>query len=113
MTCTRTKMERYEDLYREAMLKQLKIDAEKNPLARGPNKHFASGMMGARFGKLGGQSKAAADLYDAPLSGTAKIVNRLLKKRMIQRDIAEILGVAASTVSNIKQQYNLPRKEKD
>jgi len=109
----RTKMERYEDLYREAMLEQLKIDAEKNPLARGPNKHFASGMMGAKFGKLGGQSKAATDLSDAPLTKTATIVNRLLKKRMTQRSIAEILGIAASTVSNIKQQYNLPRKNEE
>ena len=106
-------MERYEDLYREAMLKQLKINAEKNPLARGPNKHFVSGMMGAKFGKLGGQSKASVDLSDAPLSGRAKIVNRLLKKRMTQRDIASILDIAATTVSNIKQQYNLPRKEED
>tara|TARA_R110001606_G_scaffold16174_2_gene65505 strand:+ start:811 stop:1143 length:333 start_codon:yes stop_codon:yes gene_type:complete len=109
----RTKMERYEDLYREAMLQQLKIDAIKNPLARGPNKHFASGMMGAKFGKFGGQSKAATDLSDAPLTKTAKIVNRLLKKRMTQRSIAEILGIAASTVSNIKQQYNLPRKNEE
>ena len=106
-------MERYEDLYREAMLKQLKINDEKNPLARGPNKHFVSGMMGAKFGKLGGQSKASVDLSDAPLSGRAKIVNRLLKKRMTQRDIASILDIAATTVSNIKQQYNLPRKEED
>jgi|TARA_R110000823_G_scaffold304676_3_gene426385 DNA-binding NarL/FixJ family response regulator len=113
MKDTRTKMERYEDLYREAMLKQLKINAEKNPLARGPNKHFVSGMMGAKFGKLGGQSKASVDLSDAPLSGRAKIVNRLLKKRMTQRDIASILDIAATTVSNIKQQYNLPRKEED
>jgi hypothetical protein len=113
MKDTRTKMERYEDLYREAMLKQLKINEEKNPLARGPNKHFVSGMMGAKFGKLGGQSKASVDLSDAPLSGRAKIVNRLLKKRMTQRDIASILDIAATTVSNIKQQYNLPRKEED
>ena len=113
MNDTRTKMERYEDLYREAILKQIKIDAIKNPLARGPNKHFASGMMGAKFGKFGGQSKNLVDLSDAPLSERAKIVNRLLKKRMPQRDIAEVLEVAATTVSNIKQQYNLPRKEKD
>ena len=113
MKDTRTKTERYEDLYREAMLKHLKIDAEKNPLARGPNKHFASGMMGAKFGKLGGQSKVAADLSDAPLTKTAKVVNRMLKKRMTQKSIAEILGIAANTVSNIKLQYNLPRKEED
>ena len=113
MKDTRTKMERYEDLYREAILKQIKIDAIKNPLARGPNKHFASGMMGAKFGKFGGQSKNSVDLSDAPLSERAKIVNRLLKKRMPQRDIASVLGVAATTVSNIKQQYNLPRKEED
>ena len=113
MKDTRTKMERYEDLYREAMLKQLKINAEKNPLARGPNKHFVSGMMGAKYGKLGGRSKSLVDLSDAPLSGRAKIVNRLLKKRMTQRDIASILDIAATTVSNIKQQYNLPRKEED
>jgi len=113
MNDTRTKMERYEDLYREAILKQIKIDAIKNPLARGPNKHFASGMMGAKFGKFGGQSKNLVDLSDAPLSERAKIVNRLLKKRMPQRDIAEVLEVAATTISNIKQQYNLPRKEED
>lgn len=49
----KTKMETYQDLYREAWIKQMEIDAVRNPLARNPNKNYLS------------RQKAAQTLYNS------------------------------------------------
>ncbi len=113
MKDTRTKTERYEDLYREAMLKQLKHDRAVNPHARGPSRHFTAGLLGGQFGKLGGQSKAITPENIIPLSDRAKVVNRMLKKKLTHKNIALILDIPRSTVANIKSRYDLPRNEED
>ena len=40
----------------------------------------------------------------------AKRINMMLRKKISQKDIAEILGVSTNTVSKTKARYNMPTK---
>ena len=113
----RTRMEKYEDLYQEAWAKQLVQDKKDNPAARGPSKHFTSGMKGREYGHLGGQvSPTAPKVYPTapkvyPMSDKARLINRMMLRGIKDPEIAELLGVKAQYVSNIKSRYDLPRHE--
>ena len=45
------------------------------------------------------------------LTKEAEMVNRMLKRNMTLKSIAEIMGVSPKSASNIKRKYDLPRGE--
>ena len=103
MTGILTRREKYEDLYRELWLKQLKIDRVGNPMAREPTPQQKNGQRTGKFGKMGGRR--------LKLTKQAEVINQMLKKRLPMRDIADILGVTMALVSETKQRFDLPRAE--
>ena len=105
MTGILTRREKYEDLYREMWLKQLKIDRVGNPMAREPTPQQKNGQRTGKFGKMGGRK--------LKLTKQAEIINQMLKKRMLMRDIADILGVTMALVSETKHKFDLPRAEEE
>tara|TARA_R110000803_G_scaffold33109_1_gene72599 strand:+ start:119 stop:475 length:357 start_codon:yes stop_codon:yes gene_type:complete len=90
----------FEDYYRSLWLKQVVIDRKGNPLAREQSAHHKNG-------KFGGVRK------NLKLSKQAEIVNRMLKEKMLGRQIAELLGITQQAVSDIKVRYGLPRSEEE
>jgi len=89
----------YEKNYRELWLKQLLIDRKFNPMAAEPKKR---------------QPRDAddADLMQRKklkLSAQSEIINNLMNKSMLYKDIAEILGITQQAVSDTKKRYGLPR----
>ena len=105
MTGILTRREKYEDLYREMWLKQLKIDRVGNPMAREPTPQQKNGARTGKFGKMGGRK--------LKLTKQAEVINQMLKKRLPMRDIADILGVTMALVSETKQRFYLPRAEEE
>jgi len=93
---------KYENRYKELWLKQMVIDRKGNPMAREAPGHYNNG----KNGNTGGRKKMK-------LSIQADIVNRLLNKRMLLREIADILGVSQQAVSDMKKRYGLPRAEEE
>ena len=89
----------FEDYYRGLWLRQMVIDKKGNPMAREAPGHHKNG-------KNFGRNKMK-------LSKQADIVNRLLNKRMLLREIADILGVSQQAVSDMKKRYGLPRTEEE
>lgn len=106
MTEVRTRREKYEDLYRERWLAQLKIDRVGNPWARETTPQQKNGARTGQFGKMGGRQKLK-------LSKDAEIINRMLKQRMLMKDIAEIMGISQQAVSQTKIRYGLPRSDEE
>jgi len=105
--------EAYEDLYRNAWIKQNIIDREKNKRLREPvidyQKARENGLKGGRPSSQRPEGHEPKNLK--PLSEKAAVVNRMLLKGMKLRDIGDILGVSHQSVSSIKQSYGLPRHE--
>ena len=95
----------FEDWYREQWLKQLKIDRVGNPMAREPTPQQKNGQKTGKFGKMGGRK--------LKLTKQAEIINRMLKQRLLMRDIADILGVTMALVSETKHRFDLPRAEEE
>lgn len=94
--------EQYEDLYREAWIKQCKIDRENNKKLQAPPVDYQKAR---ENGLKGGRPKDIT----IPLSDKAKVVNRMLAKGMKVREIGEILGVSHQSITHIKKRYGLPR----
>ncbi len=90
----------FEDWYREQWLKQNKIDAVHNPMARPTPPR----------GKKG---EGAETRTSVKLSKQAEIVNRMLLQEMLGRQIGELLGISQQAVSEIKKRYGLPRKPEE
>ena len=106
MTEVRTRREKFEDYYRECWLKQLKIDRVGNPMAREPTPQQKNGARTGQFGKMGGRKKLK-------LSKDAEIINRMLKQRMLMKDIADLMGITQQAVSQTKIRYGLPRADEE
>ena len=100
-----------EERYRALWLKQLEIDRKVNPLAAGPSPHFKAGLLGGKHGARGGRS--AGPVVSEPMTKQVLIVNRLIKRNLALKHIADILGVSAKHISNIKRIYGLPRNEEE
>lgn len=98
--------EAYEDLYREAWIKQNKIDRENNKKLREPAVNYQQQRIN---GLKGGRPTQTKNIK--PLTDKAAVVNRMLLKGMKVREIGEILGVSHQSVSHIKKNYGLPRHE--
>ncbi len=86
----------FEDWYREQWLKQTKIDAVHNPMARPAPPRSRKGEDAETRSKI-------------KLSKQAEIVNRMLNQQMLGRQIGELLGISQQAVSEIKKRYGLPR----
>jgi FixJ family two-component response regulator len=86
----------FEDWYREQWLKQIKIDAVHNPMARPAPPRSRKGEDAETRSKI-------------KLSKQAEIVNRMLNQQMLGRQIGELLGISQQAVSEIKKRYGLPR----
>ena len=105
--------EAYEELYREAWLKQNKIDREVNKKLQAPAINY---QQARENGLKGGRPSQRADVQPPrditiKLSPKAKVVNRMLHRGMKVREIGEILGISHQAVSHMKKQYGLPRKD--
>ena len=90
----------FEDWYREQWLKQNKIDAIHNPMAR----------LAPPRSKKGEDAETRTSVK---LSKQAEIVNRMLLQEMLGRQIGELLGISQQAVSEIKKRYGLPRKSEE
>lgn len=98
---------KYEELYREVWEKQTKKDKEDNPrvLSRVTHKNCTNRLNG----QMGGRPKKEANKL--VLTKDAEMVDRMLKRSMTLKSIAEIMGISPKTASNIKRKYDLPRGE--
>jgi DNA-binding CsgD family transcriptional regulator len=98
---------KYEELYRQVWEKQNKKDKEDNPrlLSRATHRNTANKVNG----QMGGRPKKEANRLE--LTKEAEMVNRMLKRNMTLKSIAEIMGVSPKSASNIKRKYDLPRGE--
>jgi len=90
----------FEDWYREQWLKQNKIDAIHNPMAR----------LAPPRSKKGEDAETRTSVK---LSKQAEIVNRMLLQEMLGRQIGELLGISQQAVSESKKRYGLPRKPEE
>jgi len=86
----------FEKYYRELWLKQLLIDRKFNPMAAEPKKRQPRDAETEVRKKL-------------KLSAQAEIINNLINKKMLFREIADILGITQQAVSDTKKRYGLPR----
>ena len=90
------------DKYREAWLEQNKKDMIKNPRLLS-NSSSVSAFKRHQVQKIEANKR--------PMNEKAKVVNRLIKKKMTHSEISEILSITNKTVSEIKRRYDLPRDE--
>lgn len=99
--------EAYEELYREAWIKQNELDRAvnkkllANPLHRDPERAKITGQAG---GLKGGRPAGK-------LTENAKTINRMMKEGMNISKIARIMGRDARSILNTKQRYGLPRDD--
>ena len=91
----------FEKYYRELWLKQLLIDRKHNPLCEAPK---------TRQPRSSDDDETRKKLK---LSVQAEIINRLLRKKMLGREIADILGITQQAVSDTKKRYSLPRTDEE
>lgn len=104
--------EAYEDLYREAWIKQNKIDRENNKKLREPAVNYQQQRInGLKGGRPTQRPEGHEPKNIKPLTDKAAVVNRMLLKGMKVREIGEILGISHQSVSHMKKQYGLPRHE--
>lgn len=94
--------QRYEDLYRQAWLKQIQVDKQKNPKLAAPipdyNKARENGLKGGRPKK-------------PPMTANARIINNMMQKGMTLREIGKILERSHQAVQQIATRYGLPRND--
>ena len=100
---------KYEELYRQAWEAQNKKDIAANPRLSLRNKAIRNGNDNKVNGQMGGRPKKEANRLE--LTKEAEMVNRMLKRNMTLKSIAEIMGVSPKSASNIKRKYDLPRGE--
>jgi len=82
---------RYEDYYRELFLKQILIDRKFNPMAAAP------------------KTIVSRTPEKLKLPAQAAVINNLMNKSMLLREIAAVLGITQQAVSDTKKRYGLPR----
>jgi len=95
-------IDKYQDIYKRAWDRQNKIDRIANPKIM-PSPQAKNGHNAGKFGKLGGAPKLT-------LSENAKIINKMLIKKMTVAEISEILGKSHRAVTQVKNRYGLPRE---
>lgn len=111
------KIEKYQDVYKEAWDRQNKIDRKENPLARGPSPMTRRALDNAKRGtsKRIRTDKAPASGPDVdpkgrPLSKSAELVNKMmLTTDMTLVEMSEELRTSRHAVNYIKKRYGLPR----
>ena len=94
-------IDKHQDIYKRAWERQNIIDRKANPKIM-PSPQAKNGQNAGKFGKLGGAPKLA-------LSENAKVINKMLIKKMTVAEISDILGKSHQAVTQVKNRYGLPR----
>ena len=97
----------YQDLYREAWIKQLKFDHAINPKLKSDLGQRAAWDGGKQSGNKGGRPKT--DFKKLP--DKAKIINNMKLKNITDQEIATMTGILLRTVRDYVKRYDLPRKD--
>jgi hypothetical protein len=100
----KTKMERYEDAYKDAWEEQVKIDRTLQPTLRKPYYNHHNRAQHVANGKLGGAPRLQ-------LTKEAEVFNRMLANGMSQEEITHIMGVDPKHVDHVVKRFRLPRKD--
>tara|TARA_R110000822_G_scaffold74515_4_gene179023 strand:- start:1959 stop:2312 length:354 start_codon:yes stop_codon:yes gene_type:complete len=111
------KVEKYQDIYKEAWDRQNIIDRKANPLARGSSTMSRKSLTNAKRGTSTRirTDKAPASSPDVdpkgrPLSKSAELVNKMmLTTDMTLVEMSEELRTSRHAVNYIKKRYGLPR----
>lgn len=112
------KIEKYQDVYKEAWDRQNKIDRKENPLARGPSPMTRRALDNAKRGtskRIRTDQVPSTTLEniapeDRPLSKSATLINNMmLTTDMTLQEMSEELRTSRHSVSYIKKRYGLPR----
>jgi len=97
----------YQDLYREAWIKQLKYDHAVNPKLKS-----ALGQRAAWDGGKQSDNKGSRPQTDfKKLPDKAKIINNMKLKHITDQEIATMTGILLRTVRDYVKRYDLPRKD--
>tara|TARA_R110001606_G_scaffold337157_1_gene485155 strand:- start:255 stop:560 length:306 start_codon:yes stop_codon:yes gene_type:complete len=96
------KIQKYQNLYKDAWDKQNEIDRAKHPSLRGPQHKHHNREKQIANGRLGG-----APLMT--LSKEAETIDRMLNKDMTVGEIAELLGMTTKEANYIVKRFKLPR----
>ncbi len=97
------RMELYQDLYRARWNEQNKIDRDKNSALRAPYHNHHNRAKHIANGKLGGAPMLK-------LTKEAETIDRMLKKDMTVKDVAEILRMSVKDANHIVKRFKLPRE---
>ena len=112
------KIEKYQDVYKEAWDRQNKIDRKENPLARGPSPMTRRALENAKRGtskrirtdQIPSTTLENIDPKDRPLSKSATLINNMMRTTdMTLQEMSEELRTSRHSVSYIKKRYGLPR----
>jgi DNA-binding NarL/FixJ family response regulator len=93
----------------EAMKRLAKIENKRAQKLWGATKNFAAVNQDRINGALGGRPRT--DIPVKPMTAHSRRVNKLLKRGLSQRDIADILDTSQQAVSQIVSRYRLPRDD--
>ena len=93
---------KYEEFYHRCWAAQFKKDKKDNP-------RLESDYVGAYSrGRFGVKKVPPPIVNPIPLTEKAQVVNRMMKRGFMIKEIAEMLGVPRQQISRIKLKYNLP-----
>ena len=101
---TQTKMERYEDAYKDAWGKQVEIDRAKQLVLRKPYHNHHNRAVHAANGRKGGAPRLQ-------LTKEGEVFNRMLANGMSEEEITHIMGVDPKHVGHVVKRFKLPRTE--
>ena len=93
----------------EAMKRLARIENRRAEKLWGSRKNFAAVNQGRINGALGGRPRT--EIPVKPMTAHSRRVNKLLKRGLCQRDIADILDTSQQAVSQIVSRYRLPRDD--
>ena len=93
----------------EAMKRLARIENRRAEKLWGSSKNFAAVNQDRINGALGGRPRT--DIPVKPMTPHSQRVNKLLKRGLSQRDIADILDTSQQAVSQIVSRYRLPRDD--
>tara|TARA_R100000951_G_scaffold40315_1_gene34165 strand:- start:937 stop:1275 length:339 start_codon:yes stop_codon:yes gene_type:complete len=98
----------YQDLYRKAWVKQIKIDFDTNPRLRADASYRKSVRNHTtENSKKGGRPKTSFK----NLPDRAKIINNMKLKDMTNEEISSLTGISPRSINEFIERYHLPRKD--
>jgi len=100
----RTKMEEFQDEYRDNWVEQVKLDRKNNAQLREPITTRLDRKMHVENGKKGGAPRLQ-------LTNQAEVFNRMILNGMSHEEIAFIMGVETKRVAYVVKRFKLPRTD--